>query len=349
MIVRKWKLIMIRNRNMKKSAICSKSFISDFMIPLDIMEFVKDVKWKPGIKVSELVEEFESNGFQSIEVYKAFHIIDTMINEKAKIILTFTSNMVTSGLRGLFAQWIRFGLVSEIVTTVGGLEEDIMKAKGEKFIITNFRADDIALYEKGVNRVGNLGITNDSYMNFEGSITPVLEDIARKKPRITPSELFYEIGKTLDDENSILYQAYKHNVPVFCPGVTDGAFGFHLFFVQQKNKDFVVDVVQDFKKITLATTQDDKKGLIALGGGISKHHALLSTLLSGGADYAVYVSSSTHYSGSMSGATTNQAKSWGKIKDDSDSVTVVGDATIIFPLISAAVFDRLYNEKKIEI
>lgn len=257
--------------------------------------------------------------------------------------------MVTSGLRGLFAQWLQYGLVTEVVTTVGGIEEDIMKATGEKFLITNFNADDIALYESGVNRVGNLGITNDSYMKFEGEIYPMLTEIARKNPRITPSELLREIGLKLNDEHSILYQAAKHNIPIFCPGITDGALGFHLYFVQQKNKDFVIDVIKDFEKITLATTHDDKKGIIALGGGISKHHALLSTLLSGGSDYAVYISSATHYSGSMSGATTKEAKSWGKIKDDSDSVTVIGDATILFPLVSAAVFDDLYKEGKIKV
>ena len=313
------------------------------------MEYVKDLRWKPGIKVSELMKEFESNGFQSIELFKAYKIIKTMINENAKIILTYTSNMVTSGLRGLFAQWLQYGLVTEVVTTVGGIEEDIMKATGEKFLITNFNADDIALYESGVNRVGNLGITNDSYMKFEGEIYPMLTEIAKNNPRITPSELLREIGLKLNDEHSILYQAAKHNIPIFCPGITDGALGFHLYFVQQKNKDFVIDVIKDFEKITLATTHDDKKGIIALGGGISKHHALLSTLLSGGADYAVYISSATHYSGSMSGATTKEAKSWGKIKDDSDSVTVIGDATILFPLVSAAVFDDLYKEGKIKV
>ena len=57
-----------------------------------------------------------------------------------------------------------------IVTTVGGLEEDIMKAKGEKFSIGSFDTDDVELHEKGINRVGNLMIKNESYMNFEDSI-----------------------------------------------------------------------------------------------------------------------------------------------------------------------------------
>ena len=74
-----------------------------------------------------------------------------------------------------------------------------------------------------------------------------------------------------------------------------------------------------------------------MGGGISKHHTIISTLMSGGFDYAVYVNSSSPYRGSLSSATTEEAKSWGKIKKDAKSVTVHGDAAIIFPLIIASV------------
>ena len=66
-----------------------------------------------------------------------------------------------------FAQLIKLKLADAIVTTTGAIEEDIMKASGEKFIIGDFHSDDIALYERGVNRVGNLYITNESYGRFE--------------------------------------------------------------------------------------------------------------------------------------------------------------------------------------
>ena len=86
---------------------------------------------------------------------------------------------------------------------------------------------------------------------------------------------------------------------------------------------------------------DEKKGLISLGGSISKHYAIFSALLSGGFDYAVYMTTSHPTSGSFAGATTNEAKSWGKIKDDAQAATVIGDITINFPLmmsLSSAVY-----------
>ncbi len=310
------------------------------------MVFVKDFRWKQGMSAKELVDSFHSVGYQSVELAKSAEIIVRMKKNNAKIFLTFTSNMVTSGLRGFFAQLIELGIADVIVTTVGGIEEDIMKAIGERFSIGSFEADDVELHEKGTNRVGNLLIKNQSYMNLEDWLVNFLKSAYTKKKRWAVSEILREIGLALDDDQSILCQASKKNVPIFCPAITDGAFGFHLYLFQQKHPDFIIDVVQDFGNILLVTNHDEKKGVIALGGSISKHHAILCTLLNGGADYVVYVTTAHKTSGSMSGATASEAKSWGKVKDEGDIATVIGEATIVFPLIMASVLDTLAEEKQ---
>jgi deoxyhypusine synthase len=308
------------------------------------MEKIKDFRWQQGMSVADFVDKVGKVGFQSVEMSKAAHAIIKMRKHGAKTFLTFTSNMVTSGLRGFFAQTIELGICDAIVTTAGGLEEDVMKAMGEEFIIGDFDKDDVELYEKGTNRVGNLFIHNESYARFEDALMPMLKKLYEKKPRWAVSELLYEIGLLLDDPHSILYQAARKKVPIFCPAITDGAFGFHLYMFQQDHPDFVIDVVKDFSNILFSVTQDDKKALIALGGSISKHHALLACLLNGGLDYVVYMTTARHTSGSMSGATTREAKSWGKVKDDSDAATVIGDVSITFPLIMVKVFEELQKE-----
>jgi deoxyhypusine synthase len=305
---------------------------------------VKDFQWKKGLTVKELVESYQNVGFQSVELAKASDVIIKMKKDSAKIFLTFTSNMVTSGLRGFFAQLIKLKMADVIVTTAGGLEEDIMKATGEKFSIGNFESDDVELHEQGINRVGNLLVKNESYMNFEDYINPILDKLYQKQKRWTVSELLKEIGLILNDENSILYQAANNDVPIFCPAITDGAIGFHLYLFQQKHSDFIIDVVKDFGNILLSTNHDEKKAVISLGGSISKHHAILCTLLNGGAEYAVYMTTAHKTSGSMSGATTNEAKSWGKVKDDSDIATVIGDVTIMFPLAMIKALEQLSEE-----
>ena len=195
--------------------------------------------------------------------------------------------------------------------------------------------------------IGLYGFTITDLIFFAGVLLTIvaLVKLYNKKKHWCVSELLKEIGLELNDENSILYQAAKNNVPIFCPGITDGSLGFHLFMFQDKHNDFIIDVVQDFKNILFVSNHDEKKAIISLGGSISKHHAILSGLLNGGFHYALYMTTSNPYNGSLSGATTQEAKSWGKIKDDSDAVTVIGDVSINFPLAMCSALDVLKERK----
>jgi deoxyhypusine synthase len=312
------------------------------------MVYTKDFLWKKDIKVKELINDYQGIGFQSYEVYRASELIKKMKQNGAKIYLSFTSNLVTTGLRGFFAQTIKYGLCDVVCTTVGSIEEDIMKALGEKFILASFHSDDQELHEKGENRVGNILIKNESYQNLESYMQDMLAEIYKIKKKWAVCELLKEIGLRLNDENSFLYQAAKKEVPVFCPAITDGSLGFDLYLFKKDNPDFEIDVIKDFETIIFTTTHDEKKGIIALGGGVSKHHVILTTLINGGADYALYMTTASPQSGSLSGATTEEAKSWGKIKDNSDAVTVFGDVTITYPLAMIKVFEDLTEEGVIE-
>lgn len=312
------------------------------------MEFVEGMRWEPGASVPGLVGRFKGVGFQSTRLAQAAGVMYKMWAQDAKVLLSFTSNMVTSGLRELFAQLVELGLVDAVITTAGSVEEDIMKAQGERFPLTRFSADDIALHQKGHNRVGNIVITNDTYGRFEGLMKGYLDDIIADQPELTVAQLLDRLGAQLEDEHSILWQAHEQGVPVFCPAITDGAIGFHLYMAADRHPGFRLDVLGDFEELLFSLTPDDTKGFIALGGGVSKHFGLLGTMVSGGADLAVYMTTSTGWSGSMSGASTDEAKSWGKLKDDSDSATVIGDVTINFPLAAFHALERLHSEGKLD-
>jgi len=322
------------------------------------MKKVKDFLWKPNMTIKEMVGSFGNLGYQAIELAEAEKVVLKMKRSNAKIFLTFTSNMVTSGLRGFFAQLCKLKIPSILVTTSGAIEEDIMKSIGEEFEITNFHADDTALHERGENRVGNLIIRNESYMKFEDKMNEYLNEIYQKKTssrpmgapsgvRLPVSELIYEIGLLIKDENSILHQASKNNIPIYCPGIADSSFGFQLLMFQQKHEDFIVDTIKDMQRIVTDLSFDDKKGLISLGGSTSKHYAIFAALLSGGFDYAVYMTTSHSSSGSLSGATTQEAKSWGKLRDNAEAATVNGDVCITFPLMMTSALDKMNEENLI--
>jgi deoxyhypusine synthase len=300
---------------------------------------LKDFRWHKGITASELLEGMGSLGYQASELKRAAEIILSMKRENAKIFLSFTSNMTSSGLRGLFAQMIEKGFADVLVTTVGSIEEDFIKSEGGNFLLGSYDEDDKDLCSRGMNRIGNILVPSESYEAFEKNLVPALEEIIKPGSAITPSELIRELGKRCGDENSILGQAYKKGVPIYCPALTDGSFGFQLQELRNR-RDFQIDIVKDMKNIALEASPQERIGIISLGGGVAKHHALLANLTNGGADYAVYISTASAYSGSLSGASAEEARSWGKVKESGDAATVHGEATLLLPLLMSYVFER---------
>jgi deoxyhypusine synthase len=300
---------------------------------------LKDFNWKKNISASDLLDEIGSVGYQASELKKAADIIIKMKQEGAKIFLSFTSNMTSSGLRGLFAQMIEMGYVDVIVTTVGSIEEDFIKAHKGEFFVGSYNENDEELGNKNINRIGNILVPSSSYAAFEKTLVPALEEIIKDGTNITPSELLMELGGYCKDDNSILYQAQKNAVPIYCPALTDGSFGYQLQELRNE-RDFQIDIVKDMKNIALEASPEDQIGLIVLGGGVAKHHAILANITNGGADYAVYITTASQHSGSLSGATTEEAKSWGKVKSSSEAVTVHGEVSILFPLLMSYVFEK---------
>ncbi|MAE42219.1 deoxyhypusine synthase [Candidatus Woesearchaeota archaeon] len=299
------------------------------------MEEIKDIKIEKSITVKELTKQLASSGFQAQNLGAAIEILKEARENNAKTFLSFTSNMAASGLRGIFIDLIKNKKVDVIVTSSGSIDEDLIRSK-MPYLQGSFEADDIKLGEQGINRMGNIFVPNDRYEFLDEEVKIILERIHARKKDMTASELLKEVGLEWKHEDSFIVQAAKNGVEVFCPGITDGSFGMQLTFFKGKNKDFRIDLLTDFQKIIDVASTNEKKCGIILGGGISKHHTIISTLMGGGFDYAVYVNSNSPYRGSLSSATTEEAKSWGKISSDAKSVTIHGDAAIVFPLLIAS-------------
>jgi deoxyhypusine synthase len=301
------------------------------------LDDVKGFDPTENIGTKDLVRKMETIGFQATHLARAAKTIKKMRNDKATIFFGFTSNMVSSGLREVFASLVKNKMIDVIVTTVGSIEEDLMKCE-KPFLLGSFDVSDIDLHRKGINRIGNVFVPNDRYVHLEKVIQPflgkMLELQKEKGKLLAPSEIIHELGKIVDDENSILYWATKNNIPVYCPAITDGAFGLQTYFFKQDHDEFGIDVTADMKDLANTVFSAEKAGGIILGGSVPKHHIIGLNLMRDGLDYAVYVSTGTEGDGSLSGARTKEGVSWGKIKEDANHVFVEGDATIIFPLLA---------------
>jgi len=298
---------------------------------------VKGFSLDGRLSASALVKQMENAGLQAAQIGQAARLFSKMQQEKGCVkFLSFTSNMVSSGLRETFAQMCKEKMIDAIITSIGSVEEDLMKCSG-KFELGSFEMDDAKLNEKGINRIGNILVKNAHYIKLEKTLQPFFEKEWQKQHALSrmlsPHEIIADLGATIKDENSFLHWAYRNKIPVYCPAPTDGAFGLQLYFFKQKRMGFGIDVSGDLKPLGQQVLDAEKTGALILGGGFAKHHLLGANLLRGGLDYAVYVGTGTQYDGSLSGARVNEAVSWGKVGRKSERVYVECDASIALPLI----------------
>lgn len=61
-----------------------------------------------------------------------------------------------------------------IVTTAGGVEEDLIKCLAPTYI-GNFELSGKSLRDQGINRIGNLLVPNQNYCLFENWLMPILD------------------------------------------------------------------------------------------------------------------------------------------------------------------------------
>ncbi|KAF0911417.1 hypothetical protein E2562_008294 [Oryza meyeriana var. granulata] len=241
-------------------------------------------------------------------------------------------------------------MVDVIVTTAGGIEEDIIKCLAPTYR-GDFSLPGMLLRSKGLNRIGNLLVPNDNYCKFENWIMPLFDQMLQEQSTEnvwTPSKVIARLGKEINDESSYLYWAYKNNIPIYCPALTDGSLGDMLFCHAVRNPGLIIDIVQDIRLMNgeAIHATPRKTGIIVLGGGLPKHHICNANMFRNGADYAVYINTAQEFDGSDSGAQPDEAVSWGKIKGSAKPVKVHCDATIAFPLLVAATFARKIHGAK---
>ena len=288
----------------------------------------------------DLVRQMKaSGGFTAKKLGESVEILRSMIDDRECLnFLSFPADIVATGTRGVIRDMVRQKWFDAIVTTCGTLDHDIARSFG-RYEHGSFDADDVRLMKRGVHRLGNVFVPRKNYGELiERKMTRWLEELTSAgKTDLSTSELCREIGSRLG-RDSILHWAWKNRVPVFVPGITDGAVGYQLWQYSQ-NHAFKVDVLKDEQILSDLVFEAKRSGALILGGGISKHHVIWWNAFKDGLDYAVYLTTAQEYDGSLSGARMKEAISWGKLKPTAPQVTVEGDATVLLPLVYAALLD----------
>jgi deoxyhypusine synthase len=295
------------------------------------------------MSVDELVQQMEKAwGFTAGKLAVGVKILEDMVRDKKCVkFLSFTGNLVATGARGALKELVKRKLVDVVVTTCGTLDHDVARS-WKDYYRGSFVMSDARLHEKNVNRLGNVLVPNASYgLTIEKKMQGLLQSLWEEGEReVSSAQLCSEIGKRLCNESSILYWAAKNGIPVFVPGITDGAVGYQTWLFSQDH-DFKLNMLKDSGQLSDIVFSAKKSGALLIGGGISKHHTLWWNQFKDGLNYAVYISTADEWDGSLSGARPREAVSWGKINSKADKIMVEGDASLILPIMVGSLLARV--------
>ena len=315
-------------------------------------ETVKGYDFRGEFNLEDMLEAYGTTGFQASHLKEAIDLVKEMQDEDVEIFLTFTSNIISSGLREVITYLVREEFVDVVITSSGSHTEDVIKT-ARPFKMGEWDADEAELRERGINRLGNIYVESDNYVWLESWLNNNFfpEFFAEEKMR-SPTEVASELGRKvgedgeLEENDSFLYWAYEGDISVYCPALIDAEIGDYMFYYrQEQDEDIGIEILDDWDKLIHEAIEAEKTGIIAVGDGVPKHQAIMSNLFRGGTDYAVYISTGMEGDGSLSGAPPKEAVSWGKIKEKTKNYTQVeAEATLVFPMLVAEGFKN-YNSK----
>lgn len=305
---------------------------------------VKDYSINQKTSINQILENMtDSGGFEGRHLANGVEILKKMLNEKnCTRFISFVGALMSTGNRGIVRDMIKNKMFDCIITTCGALDHDIAKSFSS-YYEGDFRLDDQFLLKKDIHRLGNILIPNKNYGPLiENKVQPILQKLyhnSKSSREFAPSEIIRYIGSHLN-ESSFLYWAFKNNIPVFVPGIVDGAVGNQIWLFNQSHKDFKIDILKDQTKLSEIIFDAKKTGAFMMGGGLSKHHTLWWNQYRGGLDYAVYITTASEWDGSLSGAPVAEAISWGKVTTQAKQVTIHADVSIVLPFIYYALISK---------
>jgi len=297
---------------------------------------------KPAMTVNELVVAMGKAGaYNGGSLARAADIWEQMLVDKeATKFFGLAGAMVPAGMGGIVADLIKGGHIDILVSTGANLTHDIIEAIGcMQFNGTAF-CNDVELRRDEINRIYDVYLPNEAFEHFEEFMQGVFGEL-EPGSTISISGLLEHIGKHA--KSGILHTAARKKIPVYNPAVQDSMIGLQYWLFSQTNK-VTVDAFADMPALMDRCFTAKKAGAMLVGGGVPKNFILQSMLMTpNGFSYAIQLTGDRPDLGGLSGATLDEARSWGKITEDAQAVTVYGDATITLPVLAAAVTERLHH------
>jgi deoxyhypusine synthase len=271
-----------------------------------------------------------------------------MVRDKeCTIYLALAGAVVPAGMRSLIAELIREKFINVLVSTGANMVHDAIEAVGGHHYKGHWMVDDNMLYKQNIYRIYDIFVSEEDFLRLDHRLVDIYDEIAAEKAGkpISSSEFTFELGKRLDDHDSILRSAYESKVPIFLPALRDSEFGY-AYWLHASKKNFkdtlIVDAFKDVPEIIKMFKHSSRNGMIVIGGGVPRNTVQSAALATRkGIDYAVLITMDRPETGGLSGSTLEESVSWGKVKGTADKVMVIGDVMIVFPIMVASVIERM--------
>ncbi|MGZ4884385.1 MAG: deoxyhypusine synthase [Halobacteriota archaeon] len=302
------------------------------------MNPVKHAKVQKGITVAALIQQYENCAFGAGRLAKAVKIFKEMQAEDVTSFFGLAGAMVPAGMRQVVVDMIKSRNIDVLVTTGANLVHDMIEAFGGEHCQGQCSVDDIGLKNSKIDRIYDVYLADEHFTTFEKRFDAIVTDIldSSTQKQFSIADFLCEIGLRIKDKNSILRAAVDNEVPIFCPAIADSSIGLQSWVFGYK-RDLHVDTFKDIRQIMDLCYNAKRSGALFIGGGVPKNFIMQSMLLiPKGLDFAIRLTMDSPETGGLSGATLDEAKSWGKIGERAETVTVYSDATITLPILFAS-------------
>ena len=300
-------------------------------------------------QVRDMVDNvFARSGFNARRLAEACQLFSRMIEEDVTIALTLAGAMTPIGMSGPIISLIESGFVDLIISTGANLYHDMHRPFNYPMFQGHFLVDDNDLAEKDIARIYDVFIDDkDTLAATDTIVHRAAKNLPSREP-ISTAHLHRVLGECIAreapaPEKSLLVAAAKYDVPVYTSAPGDSSIAMNLVVENIFNNPIILDPVRDIIETTSIVRAAEKNGVVEIGGGSPKNFYLqtqptLAQMLrdssKGGHDYFIQLTTNSPHWGGLSGATAQEARSWGKIKDATiNNAVVYSCASITFPIL----------------
>ena len=310
---------------------------------------VVHMKLQPKMTVNQLIQQFDNSGsFGAGRLASACDIFERMVrDEDCTVFLAVAGALVPAGLRTTIADLIRRRLIDGLVSTGANMVHDLIEALGGHHYKGHWVVDDYLLYKYHIYRIYDVFVPEEDFVKADKALVEMFDEIASKNKKniLSTNEIMREIGRHLKDPESIVRAAYESSVPIFLPAMRDSEFAYihRVHVIRNKKREALeISAFQEVPYMLKMMEKSEHLGAVILGGGVPRNSVQHAALMTGkGLDYVVIITTDRPEPGGLSGSTIEETISWGKTKRKADKTMVISDSLIAFPLVIAAVLERL--------